>query len=157
MVLPTAAGTPTNLDAHQIGPSSFIIFWTRQATVTGYKVYWSGGGGADSGNMSVEAWSRSVSITGLTSGLTYNITLVALSNHLPSLAVAVIVYTLGETHKYIMTESIGCNHHTDVCHNPKFAYCNLSTCSWGGGGGGMREVRGTGPDFRRAPDLTVRP
>ena len=66
--------------------------------MTGYQVYWSGDGGADSGNMSVEAWSRSVSITGLTSGLTYNITLVALSSHLPSPAVAVIVYTLGETH-----------------------------------------------------------
>ena len=98
MVLPTAAGTPTNLDAHQIGPSSFTVFWTQPATVTGYQVYWSGDGGADSGNMSLQEWDRSVSITGLTPGFTYNITLVALSSHLPSPAVAVIVYTLGETH-----------------------------------------------------------
>ena len=98
MVLPTAAGTPTNLDAHQVGPNSFIIFWTPSATVTGYHVYWSGSGGADSGNMDVGALSRSISITDLTPGLTYNITLVALSSHLPSPAVAVIVYTLGETH-----------------------------------------------------------
>ena len=27
----------------------------------------------------------------------------------------------------------------------------------GGGGGGEREARGTGSDFRHAPDLTVRP
>ena len=98
MVLPTAAGTPTNLDAHQIGPSSFIIFWTRPATVTGYHVYWSGVGEADSGNMSVGAWSRSVSITDLTPGLTYNITIVTLSDNLPSPAVAIMVYTLGEAH-----------------------------------------------------------
>ena len=101
MVLPTAAGTPTNLDAHQVGPSSFFIFWTRPATVTGYQMYWSGSGGADTGNMSVGAWSRSVSITGLTPGLTYNITLVTLSDHLPSIAVTVMVYTLGETHIFI--------------------------------------------------------
>ena len=50
--------------------------------------------------MSVEARRRSVRITGLIPDLTYNITIVALSDHLPSSAVAVKVYTLGETHNY---------------------------------------------------------
>ena len=67
--------------------------------MTGYHVYWSGG--SDSGNMSVEARSRSVRITGLIPDLTYNITIVTLSDHLPSPTVAVMVYTLGETHNYI--------------------------------------------------------
>ena len=59
--------------------------------MTGYQVYWSGGGGADSGNMGVEAEDGAVTITGRTPGLTYVITLVALSNYLPSPAVAVKV------------------------------------------------------------------
>ena len=63
--------------------------------MTGYQVYWSGGGGADSGNISVEAEDRAVTITGLTPGLTYNIILVALSNHLPSPAVGTVMVTLG--------------------------------------------------------------
>ena len=37
-------------------------------------------------------------ITGLTPGLTYNITIVALSDHLPSSVVGAVVVTLGETH-----------------------------------------------------------
>ena len=101
MFLTTAAGTPTNVNAHQVGPSSFRVSWTLPAIVSGYLVYWSGGGGAESGNITVRAWSRSVSITGLTPGLTYNITLVTLSDHLPSIAVTVMVYTLGETHIFI--------------------------------------------------------
>ena len=65
--------------------------------MTGYQVYWSGGGGADSGNMSVGPEDRDVTITGRTPGLTYNITIVALSDHLPSPVVgAVIAYTLGK-------------------------------------------------------------
>ena len=65
--------------------------------MTGYQVYWSRGGGYDSGNMSVGAGDVAVTITGSTPGLTYNITIVALSDHLPSPAVAVMV-TLGKPH-----------------------------------------------------------
>ena len=57
--------------------------------MTGYQVYWSGGGGADSGNMSAGAEDRAV--TGRTPGLTYTITIVALSDHLPSPSVAMTV------------------------------------------------------------------
>ena len=75
----------------QIHPTSFRISWTPPATVTRYQVYWSGDGGADSGNMSVGAEERTVTITGRTSGLTYDMKIVALSDHLPSPAVAVMV------------------------------------------------------------------
>ena len=54
-------------------------------------MYWSGDGGADSGNMSVGAEDRTVTITGRTPGLTYDIKIVALSDQLPSPAVAVMV------------------------------------------------------------------
>ena len=95
---PTAAGSPTSLNAVQVNLTSFSVSWTLPATVTGYQVYWSGGGGADSGNMSVGAEDRSVTITGRTPDLTYNITIVAFSDHLPSPAVGAVMVTLGESH-----------------------------------------------------------
>ena len=94
LVSPTAAGSPINFSASQVGPNCISVSWTPAADVSGYQVYWSGGGGADSGNMSVGAEDRTVTITDLTPCLTYDITLVALSDHLPSSVVAVRV-TLG--------------------------------------------------------------
>ena len=79
----------------QVNVTSITVSWTPPATVSGYKVYWNGGGGADTGNMSVGADDTAVTISGLTPGLTYEITLVALSENLPSPAVAVTVI-LGE-------------------------------------------------------------
>ena len=64
---------------------------TSGATVTGYRIYWSGVG--DQGSM--DASGTAVTITGLTRGLTYTITVMALSNWLPSQTDMVTV-TLGE-------------------------------------------------------------
>ena len=65
--------------------------------MTGYQVYWSGSGRVDSGNMSAGPEDRAVTITGRTPGLTYDITIVALSDYLPSPVVGtVMAYTLGE-------------------------------------------------------------
>ena len=89
----------------RINPTSFTASWTPPATVTGYQVYWSGGGGADSGNIGVEAEDTAVTITGRTPGLTYDIKIVALSDHLPSPVVAVMV-TLSKS------RSVGC-----MCHS----------------------------------------
>ena len=95
---PTAAGSLTSLNATQVNLTSFSVSWTPLTTVTGYQVYWSGDRGYDSGNMSVGADDRTVTITGRTTGLTYNITLLALSDHLPSPVVGAVVVTLGESH-----------------------------------------------------------
>ena len=112
LFLPTAAGSPTNLNVVQVNLTSFRVSWTPPAIVTGYQVYWSGGGGADSGNMSVGAEDRAVTIiTGRTPGLTYNITIVALSDHLPSPIVGAVMVTLGEPH--VLTGSVGC---IDISH-----------------------------------------
>ena len=96
----TAAGLPTNLNAVQVNLTSFRVYWTPPGTVTRYQVYWSGGGGYDSGNMSVGADDGAVTITGRTPGLTYNITVVALSDHLPSptLNLGAVMVTLDEPH-----------------------------------------------------------
>ena len=106
----TAADSPTDLSAVQVNLTSISVSWTPAATVTGYQVYWSGGGGADSGSISVGAEDRTVTITELTPGLTYDITLVALSDYLPSPAATVTV-TLGESSVYVARN----------CHGPKFS------------------------------------
>ena len=95
-----AAGSPTNLNAEQVGSNSVRVSWMPPATVTGYQVYWSGVGGSGSGNMSAGAGDTAVTITGLTPGLTYDVTIVALSDHLPSPVVGPVMVTLGETHNY---------------------------------------------------------
>ena len=64
--------------------------------MTGYQFYWSGSGVYGCGNMSAGAGDTGVNITGLTPGFTYNISLVALSDHLPSPIVKVMV-TLGKS------------------------------------------------------------
>ena len=91
---PTAAGSPTNLNAVQIGSSSFRVLWISPVTVTGYQVYWSGDGGADSGNIGVEAEDTAVTVADCIPGLTYNITIVALCDHLPSPVVGAVMVTL---------------------------------------------------------------
>ena len=60
--------------------------------------------------MSVGAKDRTVTITGHTPGLTYGITVVALSNHLPSPVVAAAVVTLSKP------RSVHCVFHTDISH-----------------------------------------
>ena len=68
--------------------------------MTGYQVYWSRVGGSDSDNMSVGAGDTVVTITGLTPRLTYSVTIVALSDHLPSPIVGAVTVALGEPNKY---------------------------------------------------------
>ena len=95
---PTVANLPTNLNVVQASSSSFRVSWTPPVTVTGYQVYWTGVYGYDSGNMSIEA-RDTVTITGRTPGRTYDVTIVALSDHLPSPAVGSVMVTLGKSHK----------------------------------------------------------
>ena len=131
---PTAAGSPTSLNATQVNLTSFSVSWTPPTTVTGYQVYWSGDRGYDSGNMSVGADDRAVTITGRTTGLTYNITLLALSDHLPSAAVGTVVVTLGEVHA------------GSVCYIKSLYAQSFLQRLWktlencGGGGGGWKEL-----------------
>ena len=92
-----AAGQPGNLGAMPAGPTSIRVTWTAPptsgATVTGYRIYWSGG--SDQGSMDTNAGDTAVTISGRTRGLVYTITIVALSNQLPSQTDMVDV-TLGE-------------------------------------------------------------
>ena len=67
------------------------------ANLTGYRIYYSGAD--DSGSMDVGASATEVTIDNCTAGVTYTITLVALSPHLPSPMVGPITVTLGEANR----------------------------------------------------------
>ena len=94
-----AADHPTGLTAEQVlrEPGSFRVSWTPPASLanlTGYRIYYSGAG--DSGSMDVGASATEVTIDNRTAGVTYTITMVALSLHLPSPVVGPVTITLGE-------------------------------------------------------------
>jgi len=62
--------------------------------VTGYRIYYNGG--TDQGSRDAMAGDMTVKITGLTVGLTYSITIVALSIHLPSPVIGAVMSTAGK-------------------------------------------------------------
>ena len=98
-LLCTAADHPTDLSAEQLPqePGSFRVSWTPPASLinlTGYCIKYRGAG--DSGSMDVGASATEVTIDNCTAGVTYTITIVALSPHLPSPVVGPVTITLGE-------------------------------------------------------------
>jgi len=97
MFHPTAAGVPCNVRAVPADPTSFTVSWTAPtsgANVTGYRIYWSGG--SDQGSVNASATDNAVTISGRSHGLTYGISMVALSVHLPSPVVGPVTVTLSE-------------------------------------------------------------
>ena len=66
-------------------PGSFRVSWIPPASLanlTGYRIYYSGAN--DSGSMDVDASTTNITIDNRMVGVTYNITMVAVSPHLPS-------------------------------------------------------------------------
>jgi len=97
MLHPTVAGVPSNVRAVPAVPTSFTVSWaapTSGATVTGYRIYWSGG--SDQGSMDANAGDTTVTISGRSHCLTYNIFIVALSVQLPSPEFGPVTVSLGE-------------------------------------------------------------
>ena len=97
--LHAAAESPTNLIIEQLpqDPGSFRVAWTPPASLanlTGYHIYYSGAN--DSGSMDVDASTTEVIIDNCTTSVSYTISMVALSPHLPSLVVGPVTVTLGE-------------------------------------------------------------
>ena len=99
-MISTAAGHPIDVTAVQgCDPSAIVVSWTAPVsgdTVTGYRIYYQAEG--DQGSVDVDANVTEYSITGLGPGLTYNISLVALSVHLPSPVVELDGIISGELH-----------------------------------------------------------
>ena len=97
-----AADSPTDLTVERLPqePGSFRVSWippVSLANLTGYRIYYSGAD--DSGSMDVGASATEVTIDNRTAGVTYTVTMVALSPHLPSPLVGPVTVTLGENNQ----------------------------------------------------------
>ena len=95
----TAADHPTDLTVERLPeePESFRVSWTPPASLTnmtGYHIYYSGAD--DSGNVDVDASQTNITIDNCTTSVTYSITMVALSPHLPSPVIGPVSVILGE-------------------------------------------------------------
>ena len=122
----TAADRPTNLIVEQLPqePGSFRVSWTppaSSANLTGYRIYYSGAD--DSGSMVVDASTTNIIIGSRKPGVTYSITMVTLSPHLPSSVVGPVTVTLGEKHLHAF------NRHNDlICDGPiLLSICNVDS------------------------------
>ena len=95
---PTATDPPTGLNVEPVDPISVRVSWTAPlsiATVTGYQIYYQAG--RNWGSVPVDAGVTITILSNLRSGLTYNITMVSLSMHLPSSVVGPQSVTLGKS------------------------------------------------------------
>ena len=102
IILCTAVDYPTGLIAERLqeDSGSFRVLWTPpafSANLIGYRIYYSGAN--DSGSVDVDALATNVTIHDRITGVTYHITLVALSPHLPSLVIGPATVTPGEPMK----------------------------------------------------------
>ena len=78
------ASPPSGVTASQSGPTSIRVEWTPSSDATGYIIYYSTNGGGSSGNMSVSGGDTMThTLTGLTNGETYTISIAA-TLHFPS-------------------------------------------------------------------------
>ena len=87
---PSGPSPPTDVAGVQDGPTSIRVTWTPPDPldgVTGYRIHYTTGGGS-SGSQPVSGGNTmSHTLTGLTNGDSYTISIVAQSNTLPSSAV----------------------------------------------------------------------
>ena len=73
------------MTASQSGPTSITVEWIQSSDATGYIIYYSTTGGGSSGNQTVSGGNTMThTLTGLTNGETYTISIVATSNTLTS-------------------------------------------------------------------------
>ena len=94
----TGANSPTNFTAEQVNTTSIRVFWTLPSSgsnVTGYRIYYQTVG--NRGTVDVGASTTEYTITNLVVNDTYIITLVALSEHLPSAIVGPEIVIPGKT------------------------------------------------------------
>ena len=82
------ASPPTDLTAVQTGPTSIDVSWTPPTPLgdtTGYIIYYTNDDSSHSGSVDIDGGSTDeYTLTGLQNGETYNISIIATSQHLPS-------------------------------------------------------------------------
>ena len=102
--------------------TSVRVSWsppTPLEDTTGYRIIYSGG---SSGSVDVSDGSTSThTLTGLVNGASYNISLVATSQHLSSGSMEAIV-TLGETTHYFTVSLVGLYNYVHLCCRIHYMY-----------------------------------
>ena len=97
------AGPPTNLTVELSGTNNINVSWTTPASapaVIGFQMYYQVQG--DQGTVDLNATSTEYTITNCTVGQHYNITVVALSENLPSTLVGPESIIIGEIYIIIV-------------------------------------------------------
>ena len=98
MDLPPAPSPPSGVTVSQNGVGSVQVSWTPPLggpTVTGYIIYYQQQDGGHTGSEMAGATATTATITGLMTGATYSITMVATSSTLPSTVTAAETITIG--------------------------------------------------------------
>ena len=108
--IPPVAGEPTNLTTVQQSDTSIEVSWESPGSpATGYVIYYQPEGGAVSSlNVSGNIVKRKL-LEGLESGVTYNISIVAVSDHLPSAVVGPVTASMLYVWQYIKCAHTYCH------------------------------------------------
>ena len=95
----TGADPPTNLNATQVGSTSIRVSWTAPvsgATVTGYRISYSGGTDWGIVDFGASATDHIITITPPQNRLTYSISIITLSSSFPSSMAGPIMVIVGK-------------------------------------------------------------
>ena len=98
-VLHAGADPPTGLSATQVGPTSIRVSWTAPvsgATVTGYRISYSGGTAQGSEDVGAGVTDHAISIPQPQSRLIYSISITTLSFSFQSSMAGPIIVTAGK-------------------------------------------------------------
>ena len=105
----TGADPPTDLNATQVGPTSIRVSWSAPvsgATVTGYRISYSGGTDQGSVDFGASATDHIITISPPQSRLTYSISIITLSSSFPSSMAGPIMVTVGKFSAYLFCMSV---------------------------------------------------
>ena len=107
------AGPPTGLSATQVGSTSIRVSWTAPvsgATVTGYRISYSGGTDQGSVDVGASATEHTITVTPPQSRLTYSISIITLSSSFPSSMAGPIMVTVGKCMQCLYILHVCVNH-----------------------------------------------
>ena len=97
LLLSPVPSPPSGVMVSQNGLKGLLVTWTPSAgsNVTGYTIFYQDQDGGESGSLEVGETDTNATITGLMSGATYNISIIANSSTLPSDIIAGPDLTIG--------------------------------------------------------------
>ena len=123
MLYSTGADPPTGLSATQVGPTSIRVSWTAPvsgATVTGYRISYSGGTDHGSVDVGASATEHTITITQPQTRLTYSISITTLSSSFPSSMAGPIMVTVGKYHILHLSINRGDPFPFKLTHDPLY-------------------------------------